>query len=248
MNTPEDNNTEENAPEEGAAENAPRDGASENPSEENAGGPDNGDGGTADASDEKSNAGSDGRAEGRGPDRRPLGYWLRVVDARLTREFRTVFEADGLDRRDWMLLNAIAGTVDRGPVAARLERGGRRLRALVDRGWVDGSPGSWTLTDEGRMAFERLTAKVADFRARVVRRRVAGRLRDHARDPRGDRRRTRGGRRRLRPAPRSRTRLRTRFRLGSRSPRLRSRVRPRFRSGLRPGLRPWIPRRRARRG
>ncbi|MGC5223531.1 hypothetical protein ACPW96_13190 [Micromonospora sp. DT81.3] len=90
------------------------------------------------------------------------------MDARLTREFRALFEADGLDRRDWMILNAIAGTVDRGPVAARLQRGGRRLRAFVDRGWVDGSPGSWTLTDEGRMAFERLAAKVSEFRARVA--------------------------------------------------------------------------------
>ena len=108
------------------------------------------------------------RPAGDGADRRPLGFWLRVVDARLTREFHVLLEADGLDRRDWMILNAIAGTVDRGPLAARLERGGRRLRALVDRGWVTGTPGAWALTDEGRAAFERIGAKVADFRARVA--------------------------------------------------------------------------------
>jgi len=103
-----------------------------------------------------------------GADRRPLGFWLRVVDARLTRDLHVLLEADGLDRRDWMILNAIAGTVDRGPLAARLERGGRRLRALVDRGWVTGTPGAWALTDEGRAAFDRIGAKVADFRARVA--------------------------------------------------------------------------------
>ena len=54
------------------------------------------------------------------------------------------------------------------PFAARLEREGRRLRGLVDRGWVTGTPGSWTLTDEGRAAFERLGAKVAGIRARVA--------------------------------------------------------------------------------
>ena len=43
---------------------------------------------------------------------RPLGYWLRTVDALITREFAAAFDGDGIDRRDWMLLNALSGDVD----------------------------------------------------------------------------------------------------------------------------------------
>ncbi|HEX5857005.1 MAG TPA: hypothetical protein VFY91_02745 [Microbacterium sp.] len=157
MNNPEENTENMNGPEEMGADT---DRTREQSGAEHSG---------------RNSTGADNRTEnpdaapaGGGADRRPLGFWLRVVDARLTREFHGLLEADGLDRRDWMILNAIAGTVDRGPLAARLERGGRRLRALVDRGWVTGTPGAWALTDEGRAAFERIGADVAGFRARVA--------------------------------------------------------------------------------
>jgi hypothetical protein len=153
MNTPEENISEENT-----------NGADDTAAESNG----TGSNGAENADPANADAAEDHTDEKVRTDRRPLGFWLRVVDARLTREFHALFEADGIDRRDWMLLNAIAGTVDRGPVAARLERGGRRLRALVDRGWVTGTPGSWALTAEGRLAFERLGARVSEFRARVA--------------------------------------------------------------------------------
>lgn len=103
------------------------------------------------------------------PPQRPLGYWLRVVDGLISAEFATAFASEGVDRRDWMLLSALAGDVDVPPFAAKLARRGKRLRRLEDRGWAhEESDGSWTLTDDGREAKERLGAIVNGVRERVA--------------------------------------------------------------------------------
>jgi hypothetical protein len=100
---------------------------------------------------------------------RPLGYWLRTVDALITTEFARAFDGEGVTRRDWMLLNMIAGDVDAPGFAENLARKGKRLRGLEQRGWVDETgDGSWVLTDEGRAAKERLGAIVEGVRARVA--------------------------------------------------------------------------------
>lgn len=101
-------------------------------------------------------------------ERRPLGYWLRGVDALLTREFATAFEGEDVTRRDWMLLNLLSGDVDAPGAAERLARKGKRLRRLEDLGWAEEQgDGTWALTDEGRAARERLAAEVDGIRARV---------------------------------------------------------------------------------
>lgn len=99
----------------------------------------------------------------------PLGYWLRAVDAMIGREFVTALAAEDVDRRDWMLLNAVSGDVDVPAwLASRTHgRGGKRLRALAERGWVARTEDSWTLTDEGRAAKARLTGMVDGIRERV---------------------------------------------------------------------------------
>lgn len=99
---------------------------------------------------------------------RPLGYWLRSLDALLTREFARVLHAEGVDRRDWMILNVLDGSVDAPPFAERVQRGGKRVRALAERGWVAESDGRWTLTDEGRAAKARLSDAVDGIRATVA--------------------------------------------------------------------------------
>jgi len=112
-------------------------------------------------------------------DRRPLGFWLRVVDAQLTSRFAGAFAAEGVTRRDWMLLNALSGDVDhpgfththegKRPGFAR-KRGGKRLRALADRGWISAtdSDSGWELTPDGRAAQERLGEAVSRIRAEVA--------------------------------------------------------------------------------
>jgi hypothetical protein len=99
----------------------------------------------------------------------PLGYWLRAVDALIDREFASALAAENADRRDWMLLNAVSGDIDAPAwLAARMQgRGGKRLRALAERGWIARTEDAWTLTDEGRAAKARLGAVVDGIRERV---------------------------------------------------------------------------------
>jgi hypothetical protein len=100
---------------------------------------------------------------------RPLRFWLRTVDAYITREFMRAFADEGVSRRDWMLLNAVAGDVTVPGFAERAARKGKRLRGLEDRGWVDETgDGTWVLTSEGRDAKERLDGIVEELRARVA--------------------------------------------------------------------------------
>jgi hypothetical protein len=99
---------------------------------------------------------------------RPLGYWLRTVDGYITRTFAEALDAEGVSRRDWMLLNVLAGDVDAPGLAERLARKGKRLRSLEDRGWaLQKGDGSWELTDLGRAEKERIGAIVDGVRARV---------------------------------------------------------------------------------
>ena len=100
---------------------------------------------------------------------RPLGFWLRTVDALISREFAAAFDGEGISRRDWMLLNIVSGDVKAPGFAERLARKGKRLRGLEQLGWVEESgDGTWILTDEGRGAKERLGAIVEGIRARVA--------------------------------------------------------------------------------
>lgn len=97
---------------------------------------------------------------------RPLGFWLREVDARLAEEFAAAFAADGITRRDWRVLSTLAGEQTAPGAVDRLR--GKKLRRLVERGWVTETDGEWQLTDDGRAAAERLSAQVAGIRARVA--------------------------------------------------------------------------------
>ena len=173
---------------------------------------------------------------------RPLGFWLRTVDALISREFAAAFDGEGVTRRDWMLLNAVSGDVEVPGFAERFARkGGKRLRGLEQRGWVEETgDGTWILTEEGApprsgsapSSTTSARASPAPCRPRTSR----------PRSPRSRRSRasSAGTRTTRRRGPASaafgpvRTRLRSR--LGPRIPaRLRSRsVRPRHPSRFRP--------------
>jgi hypothetical protein len=107
--------------------------------------------------------------EGVPTDRRPLGFWLRTVDALITREFAAAFDGADIDRRDWMLLNALSGDTELPAFAERFIRKGKRLRRLAERGWVEeAGDGTWSLTDQGRAAKEQLGTIVDGIRSRVA--------------------------------------------------------------------------------
>jgi hypothetical protein len=98
---------------------------------------------------------------------RPLGFWLKTVDALIDREFEAAFADLGVTRRDWRLLNLIGGEVRDDRLRARLDARPHRVLPLVERGWVAGEPGAWTLTDEGRDALASLGERVGEIRSRV---------------------------------------------------------------------------------
>lgn len=98
---------------------------------------------------------------------RPLGYWLKAVDRLIDREFETAFADLDATRRDWRLLNVIGGDVTDERLLAKLDARPHRLLPLVERGWVAGEPGAWTLTDAGRDALDTLGERVSAIRSRV---------------------------------------------------------------------------------
>ena len=101
------------------------------------------------------------------PDR-PFGFWLRTTDRLISARIAEALEGEGVDRRDWMLLNLLSGDVQDPERLARFVHRGRRLSALHARGWAEWADGTWTLTTEGRAAKDRLTEKVAGVRAQVA--------------------------------------------------------------------------------
>lgn len=97
---------------------------------------------------------------------RPLGFWLKVVDRRISEEMEALFEADGISRRDWRMLNLLAGTAHDEHLADRLHTKPHVLHRLVERGWVAGFPPE--ITEAGREARERLESQVTALRQRVA--------------------------------------------------------------------------------
>lgn len=103
------------------------------------------------------------------PSERSLRYWLKAVDALISQEQAQRFEAEGATRRDLRILTAIAEP-DSVPaeLRARLDRGGKRVFALAERGWIIRSGGGWQLTAEGEAARVRFTTAAQETRDRVT--------------------------------------------------------------------------------
>ena len=97
---------------------------------------------------------------------RPFGFWLKLVDRRLSEEMETLFAADGITRRDWRMLNLLAGEARDERLADRLRAKPHALHRLAERGWITGAPP--VLTDAGREARDRLEGQVSALRERVA--------------------------------------------------------------------------------
>lgn len=97
---------------------------------------------------------------------RPFGFWLKLVDRRISEELESLFAADGITRRDWRLLNLLAGTARDERLAERLRAKPHALHRLAERGWVEGFPPE--LTDAGRDARDRLEGQVGALRERIA--------------------------------------------------------------------------------
>ena len=105
---------------------------------------------------------------------RPIGFWLKLVDRLIDEQFATTLEEHGVTRRQWQLLNVLAGgpsTVEQldSAVAPFLraddhESSVEHLTELIDSAWVDATPTGYELTERGLGAFERLQEVVATQR------------------------------------------------------------------------------------
>lgn len=99
---------------------------------------------------------------------RPFGFWLKAADRLMAAEFASAFESEGITRREWRLLNVIDGTVPAARVKNDRPLPAHKLSRLIELGWVTDAGGTWTLTDEGRTAKERLGGIVDGIRAKVT--------------------------------------------------------------------------------
>ncbi len=108
-------------------------------------------------------------------DERPIGWWVKRLDALLEEAMDAVVADEGLTRRHWQVLHLLAGGVDQeGEVVAALaDFPGDATAVVVEltgRGWVD-RPGTGLV---------RLTAEGTAAHDRVLR--AANRVRRHAAD------------------------------------------------------------------
>lgn len=98
--------------------------------------------------------------------RRPFGFWLKLVDRHISDQMETLFADDGITRRDWRMLNLLAGEARDERLSERLLSKPHALHRLVERGWVAGFPPE--ITDAGREARDRLETEVTALRERVA--------------------------------------------------------------------------------
>ncbi len=108
------------------------------------------------------------------PAQRPIGWWVKHLDALLEDVVDGAVAGEGLTRRHWQVLHSLsAAPSDEAELARALADFGGDVPAvaadLYGRGWVDRSTGTLALTAEGRTAHERLE-------------RAIGRVRRHAAD------------------------------------------------------------------
>ncbi|MCM3658891.1 hypothetical protein M3147_16665 [Agromyces mediolanus] len=95
---------------------------------------------------------------------RPFGFWLKLVDRRLSEEMAELFADVGLSRHDWRALNLYAGAAEDERLAARLAERPKLAHRLAEHGWLERGE----LTEEGLAARERLQSRVDGFRERVA--------------------------------------------------------------------------------
>lgn len=103
-------------------------------------------------------------------DERPIGWWVKRLDALLEEALDSVVAAEGLTRRHWQVLHSLAGGVDQEAdvVAALADFSGDAAAVVADlaaRGWVDRPrSGVLHLTVDGVAAHDRVSRAVGRVR------------------------------------------------------------------------------------
>jgi DNA-binding MarR family transcriptional regulator len=111
------------------------------------------------------------------PTDRPLGYWVKHLDALLEESLDRVLARSGIRRRHWQVLSVLReGPQSRAQVAeamlafwvAASVTQTDVVDDLVRRGWAAIEGEVYTLTADGEEAYSRVTLDVATLRAQVT--------------------------------------------------------------------------------
>lgn len=111
-------------------------------------------------------------------ERKPIGYWLKHLDAVISTSFDGVFARRGLGRRHWQVLTSLTrGPASRATLHTRLahfwEEGAVTLdevtALLLGNGWIAGDEHEYRLTDEGRATQAALKTESDEVRALLTR-------------------------------------------------------------------------------
>ena len=110
-------------------------------------------------------------------DPRSLAHRLTTVGHALHHRLFAQLRDSDLHPKTVLVLRAIDGRIDAPWIAERLARGGKRVTALAERGWIERTDDGWSLTTEGREILDRLdadrSALLADVPAEELERLVA---------------------------------------------------------------------------
>lgn len=107
---------------------------------------------------------------------RPIGWWVKHVDQLIEQSFDGVLAEEGIGRRHWRVLNALAGGAGTLPeldrALAPFREPGPDLNVVLDqlvlRGWVRRSATRLVLSATGAATRERLVKAVKAHRERVI--------------------------------------------------------------------------------
>lgn len=109
---------------------------------------------------------------------RPIGFWLRLLDAKIEEQFAATLEEHGLTRRQWQLMHVL--TLGPAPLtelnravapfltADTDESSSEHLAELVESEWVRVDVDAYALTEHGQTAFGRLRDAVSRTRGTVT--------------------------------------------------------------------------------
>lgn len=91
-------------------------------------------------------------------DPRSLAHRLTTVGHALHHRLFAQLRDSDLHPKTVLVLSVIDGRLDAPWISDRIARGGKRISALADRGWIAPAGDGWTLTDEGRQTLDRVDA------------------------------------------------------------------------------------------
>lgn len=114
--------------------------------------------------------------DGTNPRGRPIGFWIKAADRALDRAVDDLHEREGLSRRLWQVMNAVAedGPVAGGRIAAVLapmlaeDEVATALAELESRALVGPAEGGLRLTAAGSSLLAALAARQEGLRSRVA--------------------------------------------------------------------------------